>query len=117
MPEFKDFVMLFGNLAGLAMMAWAIFVLHRDSINKFTEQLNKDRESGLRQMDSSRDANLKMWQTYMDLKLRQHEQLVTMLIAQDKTLDRVEGGQQRVIDALYTGHRTGAPLLSPEQKA
>ena len=103
-----QWVQLIGNIGGMGGLAIALFVLHRDAIKSFTEELSKERHLFQQELSQERDNNQNLWKSYMDLKIRQHEQLLASLVAQDKALERILNNQE-----ISRGFLNAAPQRRP----
>jgi len=58
------------NLGGVGILAVALLILHRDALQRFSEEARADRISTQEQ-----------WKMYLDLKLRHHEEVLEKIAA------------------------------------
>jgi uncharacterized protein HemX len=78
------------NIGGVGILAACLFLLHRESIARFTKELQEERHQNALQLASERAAAQDQFKVFIELKNQQHQQLVTMLVAQDKVLTRLD---------------------------
>lgn len=45
---------MIGNMGGMGVLAWCMFILHRDAIKAFREELAEERKVWMQQLDSER---------------------------------------------------------------
>lgn len=54
MTGLEAFLPAVGNLGGMAVLAWCMFILHRDAIKAFREELTSERVMWSAQLESER---------------------------------------------------------------
>lgn len=77
------------QIGGIGVIAAMLFVLHRESIARFTKELSHERENYACEMKLEREACREQWQAHLDRTGEQHTELLRILAQQDKLLDRI----------------------------